>query len=273
MKISFVVPTRNSARTLESCLRSLRTQTHPDIEIVVVDNESTDDTVDIARRLADAFATCTRERSAQRNEGTARSTGDVVVFVDSDMVLEPRVAAAVHETFEAQPQLGALVIPERSFGVGFLAGCRVLEKELYVGNSDIEAPRAFRRSVIDAVGGWNEDLRAGEDWDLSERTAAASVHIGRIDAWIWHDEGRIRLRGTFAKKRYYGHWFDRYLSADAGRGRRRFARTSVLRQPARLLRSPLRTAGMVGLKTVEAAGLLAGIRQARRGRPEPGAAP
>src|SRR4051794_38465045 len=116
MKISFVVPTRNSARTLEACLESLRAQTHPDVEVIVIDNRSTDGTVEIARRRADQFATCTNERSAQRNAGTARSTGEVVVFIDSDMVLEPHVATAIQDAFLAKADLGALVIPERSFG-------------------------------------------------------------------------------------------------------------------------------------------------------------
>lgn len=273
MRISFVVPTRNSARTLQTCLLSLRTQNHPDVEVVVVDNDSTDGTADIARRYADRFGTCTRERSAQRNEGTALSTGDVVVFVDSDMVLEPQVATAIAEAFSADGDLGALVIPERSFGEGFLTRCRVLEKDLYVGDGDVEAPRAFRRPVIDAIGGWTETLRAGEDWDLAERTASAGVRVGRVQAWIWHDEGRIRLRTTFAKKRYYGHWVDQYMRSGTGRARRRFVRTSLLRQPARLARAPLLTAGLVALKGVEAAGLLLGVREARRGRPQPGAAP
>src|SRR5690242_3852216 len=119
MRISFVVPTRNSARTLDACLGSLRAQTHPDVEVVVVDNASTDGTPEIARRYADRFENWGPERSAQRNRGTAVSTGDVVVFIDSDMVLEPHVASAIRDRFAAGPDLGALVIPERSFGEGF----------------------------------------------------------------------------------------------------------------------------------------------------------
>lgn len=264
MRISFVVPTRNSARTLDACLGSLRAQVHEPVEIVVVDNASTDGTADIARRYAHTVADRGPERSAQRNHGTAVSTGDVVVFVDSDMVLEPHVAGEIAARLEADPGLGALIIPERSFGEGFLAACRVLEKSLYVGDDGVEAPRAFRRRVIEALGGWDENLTAAEDWDLADRTAAAGVGVGRIAAWIWHDEGRIRLRVTFAKKRYYGRWIDRYLQMHTGRGRRKFARTALLRRPGRLLRHPLRTGGMVVLKATEAAGLLLGVRDARR---------
>ena len=144
---------------------------------------------------------------------------------------------------------------------------------LYVGASDVEAPRAFRRPVIDRIGGWNESLTACEDWDLAERADSAGIVVGRVDAWIWHDEGRIRLRATFAKKRYYGHWVDRYVRAGTGRGQRRFMRTALLRQPARLLHHPVLTAGLVGLKSVEATGLLLGVRDARRGRPAAGVLP
>ena len=69
MKISFVVPTKNSARTLASCLASLRGQTHEDVEVIVVDNHSDDDTLQIAGRYGHVVETFGPERSAQRNRG------------------------------------------------------------------------------------------------------------------------------------------------------------------------------------------------------------
>ena len=74
-----MVPTRDSARTIESCLGSLRAQTHPDVEVIVVDNHSTDPTGALAARYADIVAERGPERCAQRNHGTAVSTGEVVV--------------------------------------------------------------------------------------------------------------------------------------------------------------------------------------------------
>jgi glycosyltransferase involved in cell wall biosynthesis len=264
MKISVVVPTRNSARTLRACLTSLRHQTHPDVEVLVVDNASTDGTAAIARELADVAVDRGPERSAQRNHGTALSTGDVVLFVDSDMVLEPDVLAEVAAVLAARPEVGAVVVPERSFGDGFFTECRILEKSLYVGADDVEAPRAFRREVIEGVGGWAEHLTAAEDWDLADRCGAAGVVVDRVDAWIWHDEGRLRLRGTFSKKRYYGRWIADYLRTHQGAGQRKLARTSLFSQPGALVRDPLHAGGMFVLKGVEGAGLLAGMRDERR---------
>ena len=261
MKVSLIIPTRNSGRTLAACLESCRRQTHPDVEVLVVDNSSSDGTVAIAHRLADGVFDQKPERSAQRNRGAAESSGEVVCFIDSDMVLEPTVVAEVVAAF-GDAAVGAVIIPERSFGEGFFAQCRVLEKGLYVGDADVEAPRAFRREVFEAIGGWDETLTAAEDWDLADRTRALGVGVGRVTALIWHDEGTIRLRQTYGKKQYYGRWVAEYLSRHP-EGRGHLARSGVLRQlAAQATRHPVRVGGLVVLKAVEAAGLVRGMRRA-----------
>lgn len=263
MKISAIVPTRNSGRTLAACLGSLRHQTHPDVEIIVVDNASSDDTPALGRRMAHVFADRGPERSAQRNHGAQLATGEIVLFIDSDMVLEPTVLADIAATFEARPEIGAIIIPERSFGIGFLASCRVLEKSLYVGQDDVEAPRAFRAELFELVGAWDETLTAAEDWDLADRTRAAGVGIARVSSWIWHDEGEISLRAQFTKKQYYGRWVAEYMSRKP-EARRHLSRPGLVAQAPTMLRSPVRTSGMVVLKGVETAGLVVGMRKAHR---------
>ena len=263
MKISFVVPTKNSDRTLESCLASLRGQAYPDIEVVLVDNHSTDRTLEIAAKYCQVVETFGPERSAQRNRGMALSTGDVVVFVDSDMTFEPSVADDIVTLFRDRPEVGAIIIPERSFGDGFFAQCRVLEKSLYVGDDSVEAPRAFRRELIVGLGGWDEKLTAAEDWDLADRTRGTGTTVARVDSYIWHDEGHIKLATTFAKKRYYGRWIAEYLRTHQGAGQRKLARTALFSQPGTLVRHPVRAGGMFLLKGVEGAGLVAGMRDER----------
>jgi glycosyltransferase involved in cell wall biosynthesis len=264
--ISFIVPTYNSARTITACVGSLRSQTFGDVEIVVVDNNSSDDTVQRAYAAgADQVISAGPERCAQRNRGAADSRGAIVVFIDSDMVMEPALASQIIATFETRPELSALIIPEQSFGDGFWTKCRVLEKSLYVGNESVEAARAFRREAFEAVGGWNENLTAAEDWDLDDRIRAYGVQVGRVDAFIWHDEGTLRLRGTFGKKRYYGQWIAAYLDAHDD-GSRRIRRSGLLDKKGELLRHPILTSGMVTLKSIEAAGIYAGMRDARSGR-------
>ena len=264
MKISYVVPTKNSDRTLESCLASLRAQQGVEVEVIVIDNHSTDRTLEIANRLAHTVETFGPERSAQRNRGMALSTGDVVVFVDSDMTFERTVGSDIACAFERHPEIGAIIIPERSFGDGFFAQCRVLEKSLYVGDDAVEAPRAFRRDLIVALGGWDERLTAAEDWDLADRTRSAGIVVARVDSYIWHDEGHIKLANTFAKKRYYGRWIGEYLRTHQSDGQRKLARTALFSQPGTLARHPVLSGGMFLLKGVEGAGLVAGMRDERK---------
>lgn len=270
--VSFVVPTRNSARTIRACLESIRAQRSQEVELIVVDNSSDDGTLETARALADVAVTAGPERSAQRNAGAGLSRGAYLVFVDSDMVLEADVAAQVAGAFALDPGLGALVLPELSFGEGFWARCRVLEKRLYLGDATVEAARAFRREAFEAAGGYDVALVGGEDWDLHDRVRRDGWRVGRVEAHVHHDEGRPTLGGTFRKKRYYGSTVMPYLARHRGVGARRVSRSALVRQPSRFVRRPATSFGLVGLKAVELAGLALGVLDARRS-PAPPAPP
>ena len=258
--VSFVVPTKNAARTIAACVRSLRQQAYPSIEIILVDNHSSDRTCEIAAEYVDQVIVAGPERCAQRNIGAAASTGEIVVFVDADMVLEPGIAAEAALLIGAG-ELDALVLPEQAFGENFFAECRSLEKRLYLGDPSVEAARAIRRSLFDAVGGWDETLTAGEDWDLSDRLRAAGCRMGRTAGQVWHDEGTVRLFAQFKKKRYYGRWVAEFVARGGASGH--LARTSLVSQPRLLAAEPMKTAGLVALKVVEASGLLTGMAGAR----------
>ncbi len=264
-RVSVVVPTRNSSATLERCLTSVRAQSHPDVELIVVDNGSTDPTVAIATRYADQVQAAGPERSAQRNCGAALATGDFVLFVDSDMSLEPNVVEAC-----LQAAHEAVIIPEESFGEGFWSHCRIHERKCYAGDDQVEAARFFRRGLFEEIGGYDVHLLGGEDWDLSVR-AARGQRLPRAAALIWHDEGRITLGEALRSRRYYGLGYVRYLRKHGGSAMQKanpILRAAYLRHWRRLLAHPVLTGGLVLLKSVEACGVLIGalegaVRQRR----------
>jgi glycosyltransferase involved in cell wall biosynthesis len=264
-EVSFVVPTRNSGRTLEACLKSLRAQTGASAEVIVVDNRSTDATLRIAARWADQVIAHGPERSAQRNAGWRASRARVVAFLDSDMVLDAGAAAEAAAAFCQDPGLGGLVVPEYAFGAGFFARCRAHEKRLYQGDPDTEGARFFRRAAVELAGGYDESRYAGEDWEFSDRIAADGWTIGRLESAVGHDEGRVSLGRAFAKKRYYGRNFYDYATLPRAR-RRPFIRTSLVSSPVRLAKAPALTAGLVLLKAVEVGGMLCGMAEERRAR-------
>lgn len=257
-RVSMIVPTRNSEESLSACLGSLRAQRHDDLEIVVVDNASTDKTVDIARRLADVVENSGPERSAQRNRGASLSTGSVLVFIDSDMIVDDGVAAEAAE--HCGPGRADLaIIPERVTGEGFWGRCRELEKRLYLGDARVEAARVFRRDVFEQLGGYDLSLTGPEDWDLPDRARRLGLRESRLAAGVLHIDGSPDLRRLFAKKRYYGRSIPRYLRNQGATGATRLTRIGLLRHPAALVRQPLLASGLFALKGWEACGLLVGM--------------
>jgi glycosyltransferase involved in cell wall biosynthesis/SAM-dependent methyltransferase len=259
-RVSVIVPTKNSERTIEACLRSIRDQSYSDVELIVVDNSSSDRTRELAIKYADGVLDRGPERSAQRNAGARQSTGEFLLFVDSDMVPSPEVASDVASTFRSDPDAAGLVVPERSFGQGFWARCRALEKELYLRDPDVEAARAFRRDTFESVGGYDEMIHGGgEDWELPERIAQEGGSIARVSAEIFHDDGRLSLRDDLKKKFYYGRSFARYARKQPRQTLRKLARTVFLRRMASLFRRPAYGAGLVVMKMLEAGALVGGI--------------
>lgn len=259
--VTAVVPTRNSSRTIAACLESIHQQTYPRIEVVVVDNNSGDDTAVMAQAHAAHVIVGGPERSAQRNIGARAARGAYLLFVDSDMVLE---SAVVAECVDAARCADAVVIPEVSFGDGFWTRCKALERSCYVGDDTIEAARFFAREAFFRAGGYDEAMSAGEDWDLHERVRAGGARSGRTCACIRHDEGLLRVRRLLAKKYYYGRELAAYRAKhpQLARSQLRLLRPSFLRHRRRLLRHPILLTGMVAMKSCEfavgALGLAAG---------------
>jgi glycosyltransferase involved in cell wall biosynthesis len=254
--VSIVVTTYNNHATLEACLASIQMQDYPRVELIVVDNFSTDDTMDIAHRYTHMVFQKGPERSAQRNYAVTQAGGDYVVIIDSDMELTPHVISACVAAVEDNPALGGVIIPEESFGEGFWAQCKRLERSFYIGIDWIEAARFYHKHLYSQAGGYDEQLVSGEDWDLSKRIAALAP-IGRVSEFILHNEGRLNLVKTLRKKYYYGSLSGAYLQKNAVDSKLT-AQVGPLQRyklffsrPGQLFRHPLTGLGMLFMKTCE----------------------
>lgn len=251
--VSVVVPTHNSARTLERCLKSIRSQVYPEIELIVVDNFSIDETHAIAMRYADAFLAAGPERSSQRNAGAASAAGSYVLFIDSDMFLDPQVVLECVNYYERRTSTHpvSLIIPEVSVGTTFWARCKALERQCYVGDESVEAARFFPLGAFLHIGGYNEAMTAGEDWDLSERMRVFGPH-GRVSSFIFHDEGALSLGSLLRKKYYYGTQLRHYVHYRVSAKRSVFSVWPALfRRGAILWRHPLCAIAIYWMKSLE----------------------
>ncbi len=109
--VSVVIPTRNRARLLRATVASVLAQTHPDVEVVVVDDGSTDDTPALARGFGDRVTYLRQEHQgveAARKRGLAHARGRYVNFLDDDDVMLPTKLARQAAVLDADPRVGVV---------------------------------------------------------------------------------------------------------------------------------------------------------------------
>jgi cellulose synthase/poly-beta-1,6-N-acetylglucosamine synthase-like glycosyltransferase len=180
--VTVLVPAYNEEAGIESTVRSLLASTHPYLEVVVIDDGSTDRTADLATWIDDPRVRVIRQpnsgKAAALNTGLAHASHDIVVMVDADTVFEPD---ALHRLVQplAHPAVGA-VSGNTKVGNrrGLLGRWQHLE---YVFGFNLDrrmfevlecmptvpgAIGAFRRDALMGVGGVSEDTLA-EDTDLT----------------------------------------------------------------------------------------------------------
>ena len=88
---SIIITTKNEEKNIGNCLLSITEQTYPHLEIIIVDNHSSDRTREIALKFTDKFFLKGPERSGQRNYGMIEvAKGKYVMFLDADMILGPK---------------------------------------------------------------------------------------------------------------------------------------------------------------------------------------
>jgi Glycosyl transferase family 2 len=194
---SVVIPTYNRAHVIGEAIDSVAAQTYRDFEIIVVDDGSSDG---IAARLAACTSPITlikREAnggvSAARNDGIRHSRGDLVCFLDSDDVYLPRRLETAVEYLAAHPRDGAVYTdmlvefapgePRTSWvkSPGAVPSGRIFDRLLQTDAYRLACMPTItvRRTVLEAVGGFDESLSFGEDTELWWRIARATC-IGYI---------------------------------------------------------------------------------------------
>lgn len=252
-RVSVIIPTKNEAKNISRCLESLRSQDYFPIEVIIVDNRSSDKTREIAKKYTDKIFTKGPERSTQRNFGVQKATGEILFFIDADMTLEKMVVSQAAELLKRDKTIKAVIALEKSVGESYWARVRALERNCYLGQSSIEAARIFDRKTFFKAGGFDENLVAAEDWDLSQRIAKLGK-IGHIKAKVIHHEGTLSILGHLKKKYYYAQDIHRYaqkhpekFKAQAG-----IARLGVFfKNWRKLTADPTHGVGVLILKSLE----------------------
>ena len=184
-----IVATYNRSRLVGKAIESILGQTYPNIEVIVVDDGSTDDTQDTLRQFGDQVRVISQANagpSAARNRGVAAARGEIVAFLDSDDLWLPekieRQVALLQSTDGSVPccvcdaEMRFTNRPTATSFSNFLLD-PVRQQGLWSNVSEVLTDRfvlfnqmaAVRRSAFEKVGGFNEKLRFMEDYDLALR--------------------------------------------------------------------------------------------------------
>ena len=209
--ISVIVTTKNEEEHIADCLQSVKDQDYPQdkMEIIVVDNNSTDNTKLIASEFTSQVYNLGPERSAQRNYGIAKARGRYLIYLDADMTLSKNVISRALRKCEDEDYT-ALYIPERIIGIGFWIKVRDFERSFYNATS-IDVVRFISKEAALKINGFDETLNGPEDWDF-DRRAKEVGETGIISECIFHNEEKFNLFRYTGKKKYYARGFSRYIN-------------------------------------------------------------
>ncbi len=249
--ISVVIPTYNEEQVIEQCIRSILRQKISN-EIIVVDNFSTDKTVEIAKKFTPLIFKKGSERSSQRNFGASKASGDYLLFLDADMILTNNIIAEALN--KAQKGKYIVAFPEKSIGGNFWEKCIAFERNLYHRELLVASARLYPRKLFHKLGGYDTKLIAGEDWDLSIRAQKAGYQLIFTNNSIKHLERYNNLQTLLNKKRYY----IKNVGLYAQKHPQIFAKQSSLKQRLpiyfknlpKFIKDPLHGIGFLFLKTV-----------------------
>jgi glycosyltransferase involved in cell wall biosynthesis len=193
VRISIVTISFNQGAFLERALESVLTQTHPDVEHIVVDPGSTDGSREIIERYRQRLAGVVLEPDTGppdgMNRGFARATGDVYGFVNADDMLLPHAAAGAADAFRRNPAVDVV------YGHGYVVdgadavlrrfhSTRFTPWRFAYGAANVMQQATFvRRDAFAAVGGFNPENRAIWDAELLVDLALAGHRFLRVDEY------------------------------------------------------------------------------------------
>ena len=200
--VSVIIPTYNRREWIEECLDSVFGQTYQNIEVIVVDDRSTDDTVEYLENT-ERFRQVrlhVQERnggaSIARNTGIEMANGELIVFIDSDDMLEPVHIETAVRLFQEFPDLGLFCCDSKMIdaegniildgktwhealrdakGVDVRSGFRPLQDVFRFSNCF--PGFTLRREVFEKLGGFTQSIFPADDYDLALRVAESDFKV------------------------------------------------------------------------------------------------
>lgn len=219
--ISVVIPAFNEEKYLPSCLLAFKKQKFSDFEVIVVDNNSTDDTVQIALKYG---ARVIKERiqgtAAARERGFREIKADIIARTDADTIVTPNWLEIISQTFNKYPQVVGITgpwlsphpkIPDKIMGT-FSYTLSVRLGKLVSGHPYLMGPNlAIRKSAWKKIKANIDDSKILEDIDLSCQLAKIGQIMWQPRLKIIFSIRRIEEDPVKGLTKYLGHYPLRYI--------------------------------------------------------------
>ena len=189
--VSVILPAYNQGDYLREAIQSVLVQTHPDFEIIIVDDGSTDHTCEVVHEFSDERVRYiyqeNRGLSGARNTGIRHASGVYLSYLNSDDQFLPRKLEYLVEEIEKKPQIGfvagqAIPIDEHGNQIGKIYDKPIPEDpvQLLIGNPLHVGSVLLHRQWQEKAGFFDETLRSYEDWDMWLRL----VNLGCKTGWV-----------------------------------------------------------------------------------------
>jgi glycosyltransferase involved in cell wall biosynthesis len=192
-KISIVVPSYNQGKYLAETLSSIRDQKYPNLQLIVIDGGSQDNSVDIIRTQESIIDYWVSERdngqSHAINKGMAKSTGDILGWLNSDDLLLPGALVKVAKKFQDDPELDVvygqrIIIDENGMDIGKWVVADAHSYILPYADFIPQETLYWRRSLWDKIGATiNEDFQFAMDWELLMRFYHSHAKFKRLTSY------------------------------------------------------------------------------------------
>lgn len=189
---SVVIPAYQAAETIAVAVQSALDQVHPAHEVIVVDDGSTDDLAGALRPFGDRIEVVRKENggaASARNAGAEIAGGDFMAVLDADDRFHPRRIEALSRLASLRPDLDLITTDARFVIDGEPAGSFLAENPFATGGQRrailescfVGGWPAARISRLREMGGFDEDLRVGHDWDCWLRMILGGSAAGLVD--------------------------------------------------------------------------------------------
>ncbi len=213
--VCLVIPARNAAKSLPRCLAAARRILDQGLlhRIIVVDDGSTDDTGSVAEQHgASCLRSPPRGRSAARNLGWREAAEEIIWFMDADCVPRDDTLSALLPPFD-DPTVagvgGSFTMPDSGPLLARLIHQEIIQRHLAMPertNFVATGNAAYRRDVLEQVGGFDEGFLRAQDAELSYRVRAAGYALAFARASTVEHAHDTRLRPYLRAQAQQGYW-------------------------------------------------------------------